>query len=98
LRTVTYEHYLAGECVPYHRHVWHVLHLPLHGSDLAETANGCCRPTQTINKYVLFFLIYSSRDENGILLSDRHINSVNLTANYTAEAQEMTGEDEPLNP
>jgi hypothetical protein len=31
----------AGECIPYHCHVWDVFYLPLHGSDLAETADGC---------------------------------------------------------
>jgi hypothetical protein len=35
---------------------------------------------------------------NNCVLCDRHINSVTLTSNYTAEAQEMTAEDEPLNP
>jgi hypothetical protein len=31
----------AGECIPYHCHVWDVFYLPLHGSNLAETADGC---------------------------------------------------------
>jgi hypothetical protein len=31
----------AGECVPYHHHVWNVFYFPLHGGNLAETADGC---------------------------------------------------------
>lgn len=28
----------AGECIPYHCHVWDVFYLPLHGSHLAAHA------------------------------------------------------------
>lgn len=52
-----YQCFCAGECIPNHSHVWHVLYFPFHRSNFAEAADGCVWSPQN-NKYALFIVFH----------------------------------------